>query len=223
MTEQSIVIDIDIDTELDVLTDVDNVLLDFNKALRRFMTNELGMKLPNDPMVDYYPAKVLGLSREWEVGVLTAFQDSEHFENLEPLPHAVSSIKKLREAGRSIIPITSCGHPGLDMDKLTERRHKNLARLFGEATFKEIHIVPAGESKLPYLQQHRAAYWAEDSVSNALDGRRAGHRSFVMDWHHNRHVPTDGLPRISDLRPFTRHVLRGTYPKKVQEGFVLRK
>lgn len=206
-----------------VIFDADNVLLDFNAGTHSFMEQELGLELPDDPLVDYYPAKVLGKSREWEVNLLTAFQESSRFANLNPLPHAVKAVKKLQDAGCSMSVITACGHPRLDMRVLERKRIENLCRIFGENAFKDIHIIPAGESKLPYLQRYKCGYWAEDSISNALDGRKAGHRSFVVDCSHNRHVETSGLPRIKDLRPLVRHAMRDTYPTKAEEGFVLRK
>lgn len=165
-----------------ILTDVDDVLLDFMSGLEAFLKDE--RKLSIDPLKrgNYYLSDVLGISREDEVKIYRDYAHSEYFTRIPAKEHAAETLQALSKEGWQFVAITAC-HTGMheqDMKLTHANRAKNLESSFGNI-FKELHITTWQECKSKFLKNYESTWWVEDNIHFAHIGHGIGHKSIIMD------------------------------------------
>lgn len=185
-----------------ILTDIDNVCLDWTNAFQEFVYKvNPKLKLAHD-------CWTFGLTYEEIDGYIHQFNDatvSDDFGNLVAYRDAVEYMTKLKNLGYEFVGITSCG----ELQKTKDLRQKNVEVVFGKGMFKEMHCLKVHSSKLECLKKYPSAYWIDDKVSNAADGLEAGHISFNMITPYNRHEDRpDGLIMVETWKEIFNHIMK---------------
>lgn len=184
-----------------ILMDCDDVLLDWLSGFRRFVTEDLEIHLKDDFPGGFDMRRWLGVETTGEAMTLVKlFNDRRGtgFDELGPIPGAVSAVQNLKDRGFEIHVITSCS----GLRDVHERRWQNLEQIFGSDAFASLVCLEIGRSKKSSLAQHPKSVWIDDLPKNALIGQELGHPSAVLRAHHNiteqQAVQKSGLVWLED-------------------------
>jgi len=176
-----------------ILTDVDGVLLNWNKAFIAFMTEKGYPQVPGTDS-DYNLDVRHGLSLAEVLEFVHVFNTSESVGKLEPLVDSVKYVKMLAEKGFRFTAVTSLS----DKPEALKYRTENLKNLFGDV-FNEIVCLSAGAHKDEVLKRWLGSdlFWIEDHAKQALAGHEAGLKTVLINHPYNSHFITDLFPRVS--------------------------
>jgi hypothetical protein len=168
-----------------ILTDVDDVCLNYIEGFRIFAERVLGRKILGLPD-QWDMSNWLGLNSEQEATDLVhQFNHGEpEFGMLPPLAEAEKYIPQLSKHC-NIVAITCCSTDPTPV----ALRNKNLERVFGKGVFSEVICQPLGTRKvhnLSIFKDCNVIAWVEDKAEAAVDGASMGYRSFLMEQSHNK-------------------------------------
>jgi len=182
-----------------ILTDVDGVLLNWQAAFDTWMMLEHGKfatgnerAYQQDTRYELSPVEIKKYIRQ--------FNGSANIGYLPPLFDAVKSVKKLyEEYGYKFLVITS-----LSLNPYAQKlRTQNLENIFGDV-FEGFVYLDTGADKTEaldcYSQLYPGAYWIEDKVANAIDGREVGLKSLLMKHIHIKEEDTRGIPVMNNWK-----------------------
>lgn len=168
-----------------ILTDCDGCVLDWEFAFSQWMEMR-GHQLCKKNQ--YYIDEAYGISSEEAHDLVRTFNESAAIGFLPPLRDSQEYISKLRSLyNYKFVCITS-----LSDDRYAKiLRERNLAKLFGSNTFKNVICLPCGSDKDEALEiaaeKYPNAYWIEDKITNAETGERYGLKSRLVEHGHNMH------------------------------------
>jgi FMN phosphatase YigB (HAD superfamily) len=166
-----------------ILTDCDGAILDWEWAFHNWMEHH------GHTLIDpghYQIGTMYGISLEIAKTLVRTFNESAAIGFLPPLRDAQYFIKKLHEQHQyKFICITS-----LSLDPHAQKlRERNLAKIFGPNTFKEVVCLDCGADKdevlAEYGNRYKGCIWVEDKPENADVGAACGLDSIVMEHAHN--------------------------------------
>jgi len=158
-----------------LLTDVDDVILDWFPAFRAFCEHKLNVSL-TERATQYSMQEWLKISPEEIRSLIDEFdREEESFGQLKSMREADVYLPKFHADGYKIIAITASS----TRPKSMQRRRDNLVREFGDI-FTEIHCVDKAENKREYLKMYPSSIWAEDKIYNSQMGYDLGHTGVVM-------------------------------------------
>lgn len=118
--------------------------------------------------------------------LIRTFNESAAIGFLPPLRDAQYYIKKMHEKYQyQFIAITS-----LSLDPHAQKlRERNLSKIFGPNTFKEVVFLDCGADKDEVLAQYGSRYpghiWVEDKKQNVDVGIACGLKGLLMEHGHN--------------------------------------
>lgn len=188
-----------IDTKT-ILTDCDGVLLNWRDAFDAWMMREKNIFAGGD--VNLYDQAVrYDLPPEEIFDHIKQFNSSANMGFLPPLYDSVKYVRKLHEEhGFKFTVITS-----LSLNQFAIKlRMQNLHNIFGEHVFDEIVCLDTGADKDEILKQYAewnpGAFWLEDKVKNAIEGRKHGLRSYLMKHVHIKTEDRDGIPVVANWK-----------------------
>ena len=183
-----------------ILRDVDGVLLNWQGAFDSWMMREHGLFATGNERA--YKQGVRFEMPEPEIKkYIRSFNASANIGFLPPLFDAVKGVKKLHdEYGYKFLVITS-----LSLNPFAQKlRTQNLEAIFGAHVFEEFVYLDTGADKTEvlkcYAHLYPNAYWIEDKVANAIDGRSAGLRSLLMKHIHIKEEDACGIPIMSNWK-----------------------
>lgn len=161
-----------------ILTDVDDVVLDWRKAMSSYIVSCVDLHERDIPeeFLDFTKLvddEALAAARMPERARIAEFNASPSFSALHAHSDAALVLPALHRLGCRIIAITAAGEGA----RLTERRWRNLEAVFGPI-FEDVVCVGLHGSKRRELARHAPAIWVDDSYNNARDGADMGHTSF---------------------------------------------
>lgn len=185
------------------MIDCDDVLLDWQQGFRSHLFNRHAIRAPAEGPSSWSLAEWLGISEQRCLDLITEFNASQQFGELAPMPGAFSAVQRLARQGYRLTVLTSCS----DDPVIVDRRKENLRRVFGGA-FDRIICVGLLESKRTWLDVLRPGIWIEDNYRNALMGKDAGNKTFVMRRSHNRADEATSDPHLiwcDDWQPIISH------------------
>lgn len=180
-----------------ILTDVDDVLLDWCTSFTAFMAEQ-----------DIHPvnheedslATIFDMHDTHMSFYVREFNASDHFRNMKPYKGAHHVVTRLAAEGHRFHAITSCG---TDAD-VTHARFQNLRSVFGDV-FDRITMIPLQKCKRDHLAQYENSglYWLEDNVRNAKIGQELGLQSILLlkPWNQKGAADFDG-PKINSWFDF---------------------
>lgn len=163
-----------------ILTDVDGVLLEWDKSFDNWMKDKKYKKYNND--FDNV-AQRYKITKSESKELVKKFNESPEIGFLEPFKDSVTYVKKLNKKGYKFHCITSLGK-NLYSQKL---RKINLEKLFGDC-FEKFIFLDVSERKNQVLNQYKNSglFWVEDKIENALDGLNVGLSPILMKHHYSR-------------------------------------
>lgn len=178
-----------------ILTDVDEVLLEWGPAFERWVVSTGRFKIPeNVALRDVYNIEAwLGIPLETTRKLIAEFNLlPEEFSDLKPYKDALHWVPMLKRMGYDFVAITACA-----ADPWTrETRRANLERYF-PGVFGTIHCVGLGASKYNTLERYRGTWWVDDKPSHCADGAKLGHKSFMITRSYNLNDDRDGVKRVN--------------------------
>jgi len=176
-----------------ILTDVDGVLLNWEEGFAVWMEHQ--GHIPNPDHKSWYDMnKHYDLSRNQIFKLIMEFIDSAAIGFLPPLRDAQVGVQTLTKQGYRFVAVTSVGNG----DKVKALRERNLAKLFGKDTFKDVICLDLGGCKRDALsqlaKQYKGNYWIEDKIENLDVGVERGFTGLLMEHKFNMHY--EGAGRI---------------------------
>lgn len=161
-----------------ILTDVDGVLINWEFGFHIWM--ETHGHLVSDRK-EYNMDLKYGLPEGVGFQQIQMFNESASVGFLPPLRDAQYYVKLLHEKWNyRFVVVTSFS----DNEHAIKLREKNLVKLFGDNTFKDIISLPCGASKEEILKnlakKYPGHYWIEDHIVNAEEGASRGLKTLMM-------------------------------------------
>lgn len=166
-----------------ILTDIDGVCLDWEFAFHQWMEMQ-GHYIDSKDV--YSMAIAYQIAPDTVKRLIKTFNESAAIGFLPPLRDAQYYIKKLHEKRQyCFVAITS-----LSLDPYAKLlRERNLNKIFGPNTFKEVICLECGADKDEALGhaavKYPGAVWIEDKIENADMGASLGFDTYLMEHAHN--------------------------------------
>jgi len=175
-----------------ILTDCDGVLFDWVLGFNAWMEGRGWNRLP-DSQYHYTIDKWYNISHDHAMELVGTYNSSAAIGFLTPYLDSVEYVKKLHnEHGYKFVVVTAMGND----DYAAKLRERNLRQVFGDV-FEDVIIVDLLSSKESILARYEPTIWIEDKPSNAEEGRRAGHRTYLFEHGHNSNMSTsDEITRV---------------------------
>lgn len=185
-----------------ILTDVDGVLLNWEKAFEEWMVGK-GYTVHNTNTYDQY--KKFGfISKKACDRVVEQFNTSAWMGFLEPIDGSVEWVKKLVAEGHKFEVITS-----MATDKYAvELRKQNLRKHFGDA-FVNVICLDTGADKDDILKTYdKGMWWIEDKPKNCLAGLRANLKPILIEHHYNKDFINPNVVNAKDWQEIYKTVTK---------------
>ena len=180
-----------------ILTDVDGVLLDWEKHFSRWMSSR-GFQQVEGAEKMYSMYERYGISREKKEELIREFNSSAWMATQEPMPDSQTWVKLLHAEGWTFIPITSQTWD-IPAQKLRKRR---LQELFGGTVFSNFFILDTGADKDSALAEFHGTglWWVEDKPENAEAGLRYGLRPLLYNHSYNQDYQNQEITRVNNWK-----------------------
>lgn len=175
-----------------ILVDCDGVLLDWEMGFIEWareqphVAGHLGDHFPTQ-----YDHPVYDFSED--------FNESGLCNSLAPLRDARDHVLRLANSGYHFQCITSAGKS----ETMVRCRLDNLRAIFGDV-FSEMNVefLRINQEKEAALSNYKdtGLVWVEDHPQNAIDGKRLGLRSVLIDHRYNKEFKNElyGIPRVEN-------------------------
>lgn len=166
-----------------ILTDVDGCILDWEFGFHTWMGVHGHELVDKD---NYSVAIQYMMDLPKAKAIIRTFNESAAVGFLPPLRDAQYYIKLMHEKYQyQFIAITS-----LSLDPHAQKlRERNLSKIFGPNTFKEVVFLDCGADKDEVLAQYGSRYsdhiWVEDKKQNVDAGIACGLNGILMEHAHN--------------------------------------
>ena len=172
-----------------LLTDIDEVLLDWSWSFENFLKKEKNLIFEHK-LKNYYDfEKWSGKPFEEIWSYVDEFcSNKDYYRNIPVFQCAKEVLPELHKKGWDIIPISAA--PNLEHVK--ENRKYNLENHFGYI-FKKIHLTgdknnTSKNCKIKTLCQYESTYFVEDSPSQLEKCLTTNHNIIIMDYEYNKHI-----------------------------------
>ena len=176
-----------------ILTDIDDVVLDWYSGFKQFLVKNTNIKPPYEP--HHYDLSInLKVDKHTASELVNKFNASDEFYDLKPC----------RDAGRLLPMMTSeykfvaitCGSSKyFDLEKGHVRKAQNLEKYF-PGVFSDIIVLPLTADKTETLKNFFPSVWVENSLDNAIKGINCNHRTFLVDYLYNRNYNNTDITRV---------------------------
>jgi FMN phosphatase YigB (HAD superfamily) len=172
-----------------ILTDCDNVLLDWLQGFNNFM-NDMGYQ--NASPSSYTMHEHFGVTEQELQDYIKAFNEGhEHFGSLPPCEGSLEAIETLSNSGYRFVVISSCSNE----ENVVNLRIKNLIETFGDV-FVDVHCIGLRDCKKQHLSQYDSTFWIEDHIGNAIKGLELGHDSILIGRTWNTDIKNNDVKRF---------------------------
>jgi FMN phosphatase YigB (HAD superfamily) len=180
-----------------ILTDVDGVLLEWEKHFRQWMMSR-GFTLRKGAEKKYSMIERYGIKKELKESLIEEFNKSAWMSIQEPMPDSQTWVKLLHAEGWTFIPITS---QTTDIPA-QELRKKRLKELFGGTVFENFIILDTGAHKDAALAEFHGTnlWWIEDKWSNAKKGLEFGLRPLIYNHTYNQKFYDKKITRVNNWK-----------------------
>jgi len=171
-----------------IVTDADGVLTDWEEGFEVWMAHRGHVPTVDDPKQYDNVGTRYEMDDEEIMRLVTQFNSSASIGFLPPQRDAQYYVKLLHEKHQfRFVVLTSAG----DDPNVGKLRTRNLRKLMGENTFKDIICLPLGSSKrlalLELSAKYEGCYWIEDNIRNVDDGINAGFKGLLIEHKFNMH------------------------------------
>jgi FMN phosphatase YigB (HAD superfamily) len=171
------------------LVDIDETVLSYSDSFQFWM--ESNGNISHRRLRDKYEiAPTFGVSVDEIPALLDEFSRTPSFAGLRAEPDALVVVSDLHRRGWTFVAISAAAA------ELSTIRAENLRLEFGF----EWHVECIGTwgSKLEALSRYEPTWWVDDHPHHAVTGADVGHRTFLIDREHNRHLVDERVRRVPD-------------------------
>lgn len=162
-----------------LLLDIDGVCLDWNTPFVEFLQAK-GHVLAKNWQKDYVIEDWINQDTKTVNNLVCEFNQSATHGNLAPFDDAKYFIQIFKKEKFKFTAVTKCG---ID-PQIVELRKQNLIKAFGPI-WEDIHCIAVNKSKSPILKMYKNCWFVEDQASNALQGAKLGHQTFLINRSYN--------------------------------------
>ena len=179
-----------------ILTDVDGVLLEWERHFREWMCGKGYTQKPGAEK-RYSMWQRYGISIEEKERLVREFNASAWMGIQEPMPESQTWVKLLAAEGWTFIPITSQTRD-IPAQQLRKRR---LEELFGPI-FQNYFILDTGADKDSALAEFHgtALWWIEDKWTNAKAGLDYGLKPLLYNHTYNQGFSHKNIRRVNNWK-----------------------
>lgn len=180
-----------------ILTDVDGVLLEWEKHFAEWMS-ERGFELRPGAEKKYSMIERYGIKKQLKESLIEEFNRSAWMGIQEPMPDSQTWVKLLHAEGWTFIPITS---QTLDIPA-QELRKRRLKELFGGTVFENFIILETGDHKDAALAEFHGTglWWIEDKWTNAKKGLQYGLKPLLYNHSYNQGFNDKKITRVNNWK-----------------------
>jgi hypothetical protein len=178
-----------------ILTDVDGVLLQWEKHFSKWMTMR-GFELQSGYHKTYSMEERYGIKKILKENLIEEFNRSAWMGIQEPMPDSQTWVKLLHAEGWTFIPITS---QTMDIPA-QELRKRRLKDLFGGTVFENFIILKTGDHKDSALAEFHGTglWWIEDKWTNAKKGLEYGLKPILYSHSYNEEFYDENITRVNN-------------------------
>lgn len=161
-----------------LIVDIDGVILDYHQGIIEAYESHYVETDNPESLDDIFSPTLVN-------GIITLFNQTPKFSELEPYRESDVYLKKLFDEGFKIHAITACGD-GLLTQQL---RMDNLLNVFGDI-FASVEYVPLGSSKVDLLKNYRDSQYVyvEDRFEHYVDAESLGIDAVMMETNFNKNI-----------------------------------
>jgi beta-phosphoglucomutase-like phosphatase (HAD superfamily) len=185
-----------------IIFDCDGVLLDWETGFRNWSERHYAIQFKTPRPTHWDLEQWTGRSKEETMFMVTRFNRSDDFGQLDVMPHAVEVLAEL--SGHPLFVLSSCSRMVKGM------RWNNLIARFGDV-FQSVICLDLQENKSETLGKFYSVFgeciWVEDNVNNAKAGWAEGHEAFLLRCSHNSATPVfEGITTLDTLSDLLSHI-----------------
>ena len=180
-----------------ILTDVDGVLLEWERHFREWM-EQRGYYLKPGAEKKYSMTERYGIKTALKESLIEEFNRSAWMGIQEPMPDSQTWVKLLHAEGWTFIPITS-QTTDIPAQELRKRR---LKELFGGTVFENFIILETGDHKDSALAEFHGTglWWIEDKWTNARKGLNYGLKPLLYNHSYNQGFYDKKITRVNNWK-----------------------
>ncbi len=178
-----------------IAVDADEVLLDFEPALRDYYNHRFGTSLSPNDYVHYDLEKVWGGTKKRAVEIVSDFYGSEEFKKIQPLAGAQEGVRKA-SIENELSVVTS--RPSFIEKATRESLERHFGNVFADIFFNgQYGIHSQGLDKSEYCLRNGIFVLLEDNLDIAKKGAEKGIRVYLFDKKWNQsHEIQKGIIRV---------------------------
>lgn len=177
-----------------ILTDIDDVVLDWYSGFKQYLIKNTNIKPPLEPQ-SYDLSVNFKIDKHIASELVNKFNASDEFFDLKPCRDAERWLNEMRSEFK-FVAITCGSSKYYDLEKGQVRKAQHLEKYF-PGVFSDIIVLPLTADKTPILNQFFPSVWVENSLDNAIKGINSNHRTFLVDYPYNRNYTKSDITRVT--------------------------
>jgi uncharacterized HAD superfamily protein len=175
-----------------IAVDLDDVLADSLASFIKFYNKHYDKTLKYEDFTAYTLNEIKGMPIEDEKKILEHYDDSEEFDNIQPMNGAIEAIEKLSKKNKIIIVTSRTRDKQEKTKKWVEKFLKNIADIhFIRANYSEHNKTKAETCKMI-----KADVLIEDNPKYAKDCAKNGIKVLLFDYPWNKKVNSPLIKRV---------------------------
>lgn len=178
-----------------ILTDIDDVVLDWYSGFKQYLIKNTNIKPPHEPH-SYDLSVNFKIDKHSADELVNKFNASDEFFDLKPRADA-GEFLNLMSSEFKFVAITCGSSKHYDLKKGQLRKALNLEKHF-PGVFSDIILLPLTADKTETLKQFFPSIWVENSLDNAIKGVKCNHRTFLIDHVYNRSYTKSDITRVTN-------------------------
>lgn len=190
------------------LTDVDGVLLHYEKGFSDWILKNYGYSYNAAHAVDYKMGARYGIPESQVLSLITEFNETDA-DKLEPFRDSQMVVSELaQDFDCKFVAITSFG----TNTHAVRKRSELLVRLFGNV-FDDIICLPLGSDKHEQLAKWKntGLFWIEDYPDHAHSGKKLGLNSILITHNYNEYFDhsVHDIVRVQNWKEIKESISKG--------------
>lgn len=178
-----------------ILTDIDDVVLDWYSGFKQYLIKNTNIKPPQEPR-SYDLSVNFNIDKHAASELVNKFNASDEFFDLSPCRDAEYWLNEMKSMYK-FVAITCGSSKYYDMEKGHIRKAQNLEKYF-PGVFSDVIVLPLTADKTLTLNQFFPSVWVENSLDNAIKGLKCQHRIFLIDYLYNRNYTKSDITRVTN-------------------------
>lgn len=178
-----------------ILTDIDDVVLDWYSGFKQFLAKNTNIK-PPEVAHNYDLSVNLNVDKHTASELVNKFNASDDFYDLKPCRDAEHWLPMMTSEYK-FVAITCGSSKYFDLKVGQVRKAQNLEKYF-PGVFSDVIVLPLTADKTETLKQFFPSVWVENSLENAIKGAKCDHRTFLFDYPYNRNYNETNITRVTN-------------------------